>query len=145
MVARGTLPVTFAPHPDALEALAVIGIGPAARALATRMLDESDDRLRKLRGVAAPGALVVLAPTDALPWADGVQYLGRHPSAPNLLVPTTLRPDVPLEVFEQAVLEREPRLLPPVCVVATPPRLISVNDALPIERDKLRGWLEGEP
>jgi hypothetical protein len=144
MAARGTIPVTFVPHPDALEALAVIGVGPAARALGARLLAESDERLRKLRGVAGRGALVVLGPSDELPWADGVHYLGRHSSAPSLLLPTTLRPDVPLEVFEQAVLEREPRLLSPVCVIAAPPRLISVNDALPIERDKLRGWLEGE-
>jgi hypothetical protein len=140
-----TIPVIFEPHQDPLEPLAVIGIGPAARALAMRLLRESDDRLRKLRGVAARGALVVLGPSDALPWADGVQYLGRHASAPRLLLPTAQRPRVPLEVLEQAVLRREPRLEPPVAVVAVPPRLISVARALPIEREKLGRWLEAEP
>ena len=41
--------------------------------------------------------VVVLGATEALPWVDGVNYLGRDPDAPRLLLPTMLRPAVAVD------------------------------------------------
>jgi hypothetical protein len=54
--------------------------------------------------VSGPDVLLVVG--DELPWADGVVYLGRDPDAPKLLLPTTLMPEVPVDLFERALLHK---------------------------------------
>jgi hypothetical protein len=137
--------IAFLPRDDVLEPLAVVGMGPVARALAERLLQHSDGHLHGLRGVAGDGLLVVLGTSETLPWVDGVSYLGRDPSAPRLLVPTMLRLAVAMDVFEGAMLGHESPLRPPLAVVVSPRRVFSVADALPISRDRLRGWMEAHP
>ena len=67
----------------ALPAVAVLGIGPVAAALA-----EVTDTLladgAPLRTVADPDYLVVLGEEAALPWVDGARYLGWDGSALTL-------------------------------------------------------------
>jgi hypothetical protein len=95
--------------------------------------------------VAADGVLVVVGASSELPWVDGVQYLGRDPRAPRLLLPTALEPaGMPIEVFEQAILAHAERLAPPLAVLALPPRVLSVAAALPIVRARLEAWLESQ-
>jgi len=141
--------ITFSPRADVLDPVAVAGFGRAARALANRLLRLTDERLRELRGAAGDDVLVVLGETGSLPWADGVAYLGRDPDAPRLLVPTTVRPDIGLDVLERVIARRAavlPSRLPsPWAVLVSPPQLFSVAHAAAIERDRLHAWLEAHP
>jgi hypothetical protein len=136
--------VTFAPRADTLEPAAVIGTGPVARALAQRLLRLPDGDLAALRGVAGDGLIALMGDADALPWADGVTYLGRDADAPRLLLPTTLRPAVALDVFERAIARHARKVASPWAVLVAPPRVISLADARPVERAHLLHWL-GSP
>ena len=67
----------------ALPAVAVLGIGPVAAALAELTHDLLADGA-PLRTVADPDYLVVLGEEAALPWVDGARYLGWDGSALTL-------------------------------------------------------------
>ena len=67
----------------ALPAVAVLGIGPAADALAEAARALVADGAA-LRLVADPEYLVVLGEEAALPWVDGARYLGWDGSALTL-------------------------------------------------------------
>jgi hypothetical protein len=137
--------ITFSPRDDILEPAAVAGLGPAARALAARLMLLGADQLAKLRGCAGRGIVAVLGETKDLPWADGVTYLGRDPDAPRLLVPTMLRPSVAMDVFERAIARRAAALPGPWAVLASPPLLFSVADAAILSRSRLSQLLEVHP
>jgi len=134
--------ITFSPCNESLDPAAVVGLGPIARALASRLMLLSDDQLGKLRGCAGGGIIAVLGEAKDLPWADGVAYLGRLPDAPRLLIPTMLRPNVAMDIFERAVARWAAALSSPWAVLASPPRLFSLADAAIINRGHLAKWLE---
>lgn len=50
--------------------------------------------------------VVILGEFDALPWVEGVTYLGRDPLAAGLLLPVLRSPLVPIEVYASAVRAR---------------------------------------
>jgi hypothetical protein len=133
--------IAFAPRADSLDPAAVIAAGPAARALALRLLRLPDTELAALRGVAGGGLIVLIGPSASLPWVDGVVYLGRDADAPRLLLPTTLRPTVALDIFERAIARHAGRCASPWAVMVSPPRVISLADALPVERPHVLRWL----
>jgi hypothetical protein len=133
--------VTFAPRADSLEPAAVIGTGQAARELAQRLLRLPDADLAALRGVAGDGLIALMGDAGALPWVDGVTYLGRDADAPRLLLPTTLRLAVALDVFERAIARHAGEAASPWAVLVAPPRVISLADARPVERAHLLYWL----
>jgi hypothetical protein len=84
--------LSWQPRSAPLVATAAVAQGDAAERLRRRLL-AMDDELSSLRGVATDDALVVLASDpSALPWVDGVSYLGVDPTAPDFLWPTTVRP-----------------------------------------------------
>jgi len=119
----------------------VVGRGPAAEALALRVLERSDDELSRLRGQVAPQLLVVLGDEDQLPWSDGVHYLGRDPRAPLLLLPTHLEPSVPADLFQQALVAARGDLATPLAVLTDPPGLVGTGIARGIHRAALESWL----
>lgn len=171
--------VELVPREPPLAPLVAVALGARARALGLRLLDEPDERLTRLRGLAGPGLLAVLGEERgggrvrlaelaasggdeddeddavALPWVDGVVYLGRDAAAPRLLLPTALCPSVAVELFEPAMLRHLERgrgadkraPLPPFAVVPAgpgePPLLFSLAEARPISRARLTRWLEG--
>ncbi|MFS8071489.1 MAG: hypothetical protein ACMG6S_34395, partial [Byssovorax sp.] len=98
--------------------------------------------LARLTGVAGPSLLIALGDGDALPWVDGVVYLGRDPRAPSLLVPTALAPNVPVALLERALLGRGEALAALLAVLVDPPALVGVGAARPIERAALTAWIE---
>jgi hypothetical protein len=132
--------VRWAPREPPLAPRAAIGLGEVARALARRLLALPAEAMGRLSGVGGADVLVVMADEAALPWVDGVIYLGRDPEAPSLLLPTTLRPDVPPPLFEEAVLGRV-RGTPPVVVLPEPPVLVATGAARPLDRGALEAWL----
>ena len=137
--------IAFAPRTDCLEPAAVIGTGPVARTLAKRLLRMADADLTALRGVAGDGLIVLMGEAAALPWVDGVVYLGRDADAPRLLLPTTLRPTMAADVFERAIARHAGGHASPWAILAAPPRVIPLADALPVERDHILRWLGGPP
>jgi hypothetical protein len=137
--------IAFAPRAGSLDPVAVIGTGPVARALAQRLLRLADANLAALRGVAGDGLIALIGEAASLPWVDGVVYLGRDTDAPRLLLPTTLRPTVAADVFERAIARHAGRLGSPCAIVAAPPRVIPLADALPVERAHVLRWLGATP
>ncbi|MFT3774163.1 MAG: hypothetical protein QM820_53045 [Minicystis sp.] len=134
------IPVAFRPRAAPLAPVAAAARDAAAVALAKRLLDRDDDALAKLSGASAAGLLLILGEADALPWVDGVVYLGRDPGAPALLLPTAIEPAVPAPLFERAVLSRG-GLAAPVAVLVDPPALVSLGGARAIQRARLTAWL----
>jgi hypothetical protein len=135
--------VEWRPRPEPLEPVAVAARGEAARAVARRLLARPDEALGKVAGVAGDGVLVLIGEAAALPWADGVVYLGRDPAAPGLLLPTALTPSVPLSLLERALLERAGAGGAPLAVLPGFGRLVSLAAARPVARAPLVAWLRG--
>lgn len=124
-----------------LSPAAAAGVGEAARRLGERLLEGEDRQLAALRGVAGDDVLVVLGEAESLPWVDGIAYLGVDPSAPRLLLPTALEPDVPASLLERALVGRTPAERGLLAVLASPRRVIPAGGARRIERALLERWL----
>lgn len=136
--------VSWGPRDEPLAPLAVAARGSAARALAARLARCDDAALARLTGVAGPSLLIALGDGHALPWVDGVAYLGRDPRAPSLLVPTALAPDVPIALLERALLGRGEGIAAPIAVLVGPPALVGLGAARPIGRAPLEAWIAKE-
>ncbi|HEX3765723.1 MAG TPA: hypothetical protein VHW23_43805 [Kofleriaceae bacterium] len=124
-----------------LVARAVAAVGDPARALADRLAALDDAALGALAAVAGDDVLVVLGAAAALPWVDGVVYLGRDDAAPELLLPTALAPTVPPGVLAAAIRAALPRPAP-IAVLAAPARLVPCGIARAIDRGRLAAWRE---
>lgn len=133
--------VSFVQRIQPLTPSAAAGVGPVARALGERLLGLEDEHLQRLRGAAGKDVLVILGEAESLPWVDEIAYLGRDPSAPRLLLPTALAPDVPVPLLEKALFERLPEPTAPLVVLAAPRRIVPVSSALPLSRASLERWL----
>lgn len=114
---------------------ALFAEGACADALVHRLLRAS---LAGLRGVATEDAVVILGDFVALPWVDGVRYLGQDADAPALLMPTTHRPNVPVDLLERALLARAAPGDAPLAVVAS--RILPTGGALPLNATRLQRW-----
>lgn len=117
------------PRIDPLEPRAVLAFGPVAERLMERVLERSDDELGQWTGVANEDLVVLLG--EALPWVDGVIYLGSDPRAPGLLVPTAIETKVPLELVARSLMRRCP---PPAAVSLEPPRIVPLVKARRLSR-----------
>lgn len=128
-------------RPEPLAPRGVIASGDVALALARRALARG---LEGLRGVASPAGaprlLVLLG--EALPWADGVTYLGCEPEAPRVHLPTTHRfvspSGTPLgAALIEGALAHGP--VPGPWAIA-PGVLVGLEAARAIDRDRLEAW-----
>jgi hypothetical protein len=137
--------IPFVPRADILDPIAVVALGRVAGALARRLLRLGDEPLHGLRGAAGDDVLLVLGATEALPWVDGVNYLGRDPAAPRLLLPTMLRPAIAADVFERAIERHVGRLPSPWALLHDARLVFSAAHAGPIDRDVLGRWAEAHP
>ena len=127
----------FVPRGEPLPPAAVLAHGEAAVRLARRLVRRPAAELARWSGVAAPGLLLLLG--EALPWLDGVRYLGREPEAPALLVPTTLAPDVPAALVERRLIGEGTRA--PIVVCDEPAVIFSAAAARTVSAAGLRRWL----
>lgn len=130
--------ISWVPREPPLAPCAAVGRGAVARLLAARLLHRSDEQLTELSGVAGDDLLVVLGPEAALPWCDGVSYLGRGPGAPALLVPTLLEPSVPAGLLERALVRRFPAAGTPLAVLLGPDQVVELGHARPLDARLLR-------
>jgi hypothetical protein len=132
--------VEWKPRDTPLPVRAVVASGFEAKVLGRKLATLDDDVLRGLAAVAGDDVLVVLGDETALPWIDGVLYLGRDESAPNLLLPTALAPTLPPALLEAAIRKVAPQASP-IAVVPAPARLIPCGAARAIDRTQLAVWL----
>lgn len=143
MPAQASAPTLFAPaflpRSEPLTPRAVLALGSTVERLQKRCLALDDGRLRELSGVASDGLLLLLG--KDLPWVDGARYLGETPADPDVLVPTDLAPDVPAGVFVRASRLASGINHGPIAVSFVPPLIVSLQAALPVERDILEGLL----
>ncbi len=128
--------VGWASREPPLRPVAALARGEAARRLARRLRARGDEALAGREGVGGDGLLLVLGP---VPWVDGLSWLGRDPSAPALLLPTTSRPDVPADLLQSAVLRLVPGGSAPLAVTAD--ALVPAGGARPLSRPHLERWL----
>ncbi len=133
--------VAFVPRTLPLSPVAAAGAGPVALRLGERLLAMEDRHLAALRGAAGADVLVILGEAESLPWVEGIAYLGHDSSAPRLLLPTTLAPDVPAAVFERALFAGAPAETGPLAVLASPRRVVPAGLARRVERALLERWL----
>ena len=140
------LRVRQAPRALPLVPGAVLGLGPAARSLALRLLKQESHQLGRLRGLAGTDFLLLLGEPDDLPWVDGLTYLGREPSAPELYLPCATTPDVPAPLLLRALLQRFHAERPsvPLAVSLEPQLVVSCAAAQPLSREPIVGWLTRE-
>jgi hypothetical protein len=118
-----------------------------ARCRAPALLDRwrrDPGDLQALQGLGARSSLLLFGDAEALPWVDGAVYLGRHPEAPRLLVPTALVPDVPYGLLERALFARLPRAREPSALLLDPLRLIDASSPRPFDVASLERWLSGD-
>jgi hypothetical protein len=108
--------------------------GPVAARLHRRLAALPAARRAALTATAADHWLVVLGPSDDLPWADGVRYAAPHPASPALWLPTHCAPDAPPDLLWRALERRHgraPLLLWPEPEETLPlDRALAVDDAL---------------
>ncbi|HLM59814.1 MAG TPA: hypothetical protein VK308_03310 [Pyrinomonadaceae bacterium] len=125
-------------RPDALAPCAMITSDAAALSLAEKLLSFDDEKLNSFQGVGAERMVLLTGDGESLPWANGAVYLGRDIQMPSVLLPTTLKPNIPLELFERALNEKFKALAP---FVALPERIIPYGKAKTLSRRALEKWL----
>ncbi len=140
----GLLRVSWRLREPPLEPVAVAAAGEAAVALARRLLEFSDDDLRRLKGVGGSGLILALGEAQALPWVPGVRYLGLVEGKHPLLLPTTHEPDLPLDLFGAAIRRQLPSATYPLAILPESSSCVPISEARPLCRDTLRRWLSGE-
>lgn len=106
------------------------GVGrAAARALLAAVEALDAQRRGALMLTANADVLVVTGRADALPWSQGVLYIAPREPAPALWLPTTQRPQLPLDLLQRA-LERRHRPSP-LLMLREPAQLVPLHRALP--------------
>ena len=84
--------------------------------------------------------IILLGEAASLPWVDGVSYLGSDERAPHLLLPTNREPNVPLDLLQQALIERS-SFPPTLALIETRNTVVSLALARELSRDVLRSRL----
>ncbi len=135
-----TLPLEWALREPPLPPTAVHAAGEFARALARRLLEQGETA-GPLTGVATATELLLLGPQEALPWVEGLTYLGRSAAAPSLYLSTLWRPSLPEALVERALLQRL-RLVPPVALLPHDGRVFPLAQARALDPAALRRWLD---
>lgn len=114
-----------------------VASGQSMKPLIHKLLDMSKEQFQLYSGIYAPDIMLIAGPN--LPWVDGIQYLGKHSEAPNLLLPTNLQCNVPLSILDKAVCQLE--VEPPIAILPKNNTVLSFRPALPLCSDKLLNLL----
>jgi hypothetical protein len=125
-----------------LSPVAAVAFGERARALAVRLLALDESHRERLTASVANAMLIVGGDAADLPWIDGILYLGVDAEAPELLLPTTSCPSVPVDLFARAITSRFKSQPRPLAVVHDPPSVIPLGALRRIDRGALQKWLE---
>ena len=135
--------VTWQLRDAPLGASAVAGFGRVALALGRRLLDLGEESLARLKGVAGSELLILTGDQESLPWVDGALYLGRDPAAPSLLIPTTVKPGIPIALLERVLLKRFEHKSP-LAVLPDLQLVAPLDVARELARESLRVWVNAQ-
>lgn len=122
-------------EPPAAQGVIALG-GPAHALLAVLQRSLVDEPEPAIRAVAGPQLLMLAAPAARLPWVDGVQYVAPSTVAPSLWLPTTLEPDVAIDLLASALVSRY--RAQPLLLLAEPALVVPLAGLLPVDA----GWLQ---
>lgn len=114
----------------------VAAVGAASRRLFDSLSRLDLSRRERLMLTAGDDTLVVTGADGALPWADGVIYIAPREEAPGLWLATAERPDVALDLLEQALSRRHGES--PLLLLREPARVLPLHRLLPAGNDLLR-------
>jgi len=122
-----------------LDPCAIIASDEAAVDIAEKLLRLDDESLGTFQGASAESLIFIVGRGDDLPWADGVVYLGRDArTSASFLLPTTIEPKVPIDLFK-LILEKKFRHLLPCAIL--PGKIIPFGTAKKLSRAALERWL----
>jgi MoxR-vWA-beta-propeller ternary system domain bpX5 len=118
---------------------AMLAVETPAGRLARKLVNLRDDELAMLRGAGTRRLILMLGPSDRLPWVDGVQYFGIDPAAPSLFLPCHSIPAFDLSIVYKAFLN----ITKGVQHIVDPRRkwLVPTGSARPVDRGAVRKWL----
>jgi len=138
------LTITWRPRHVPLRPCVALGVGDQARLLAIKLVAAGAHQRGALRAVASNGLLCVLGDADALPWVDGVEYLGIDPHAPSLRLPTAMQPSVSPDLLQRGLIARcnATGTTAPLAVTHSPARVFSLAYAQLVSAAGLQAWLE---
>ena len=128
------IPWTWRAASDAPVPRAAVGHGVAAQRLLARLSALPAARRESLAATGTADWLVVLGPTDDLPWVEGVRYAAPSASSAALWLPTHLEPAAPVDLLWRALEARHARapllLWPEPAAVLPLDRQLPASDAL---------------
>ncbi len=131
------IPLTWSLREVPLVTRGLYAQGGAARRVARLVLERSPEGLCV---VAGEDCLILLGPSDLLPWADGVVYLGQEPDAPGLWMPTTCVCDLHPVLVRQML---EPKHGLPLLCLPAQGLFVSLFAQAPLSLSRLGAWLAG--
>lgn len=134
----GTLKIHWQNRTDALAPCALVAFDEASISLAKKLLTLEDETLTSLEGVGAKRMILLIGDGNNLPWTDGAIYLGRDRQIPSKLIPTTIKPAIPLDLFEKVLNEKFKGLSP---FAVLPEKIIPYGGAKRLSRSVLKNWL----
>ena len=134
MTSASTIPWQWRPVGNAPAPRAAVGQGIAANRLLARLAALPASRRTALTATGTADWLIVLGPTDDLPWVEGVRYAAPCAACPALWLPTHCAPTAPPDLLWRALEARHrraPLLLWPDPVAVLPlDRQLPADDAL---------------
>ena len=134
MSTQPAFPWTWRPVASAIAPRAAVGHGIAATRLLARLAALPEPRRAALAATGTADWLVVLGPTDDLPWVEGVRYAAPSATSPALWLPTHVEPEAPADLLWRALQARHGRapllLWPEPSAVLPLDRQLPASDAL---------------
>ena len=131
MTTVSTIPWQWRPVADAAPPRAAVGQGVVARRLLARLAALPLARRAALTATGTADWLIVLGPTDDLPWVEGVRYAAPCAAAPALWLPTHCAPTAPADLLWRALEARHRRT--PLLLWPDPAALLPLDRQLPAD------------
>jgi len=127
-------PVTWKPRRTPLETTALAGSGVTKYIILERLRRRTAAELDGLKIVSVDDYFVLFGEKSRLPWGSGGVYLGYDPTAPNLLMPVTLEPSLPMHLFEHVLRSRLTGTKPDamLAVLPQPLQVMAAVDGRPV-------------
>lgn len=125
-----------APTPTGL-----VATGSVAQRLLEHLNALPENDLYLFSVVATRDLLLLIGPSDKLPWIDGVRYCAPDPVAWSLWLPTHTHPQTPIDLVQSAVTARVKRM--PVLLWHDPEMILPIDQAN-ILTPPLLDWLMRE-
>lgn len=95
--------IVWLPLDKPLTPVGMIVLAAQRALLINTLINIDSERLLHLRGSFNQNVIIILGDERHLPWIPGVNYLGIEEGATNLLTPTHLTPNIPIDWLDRAI------------------------------------------